>query len=236
MKDNITDPGCNYIVTWGDDGHEIHGPFETDAHLTAYASFWQFVENYDDPNWNVSRLDDAHAAPEVIAPPSGDLWTKIIADYRAANHVGWPERTDGGPRYNYLILFPQDADGDHVGYQLVGPFDNEEGLSAYGHYWEGQDSERHDIWHSLYIADPKAAPRVTKPNPHRWPEIWRHHEIETARERGPVRFLLDVSDEATVGDRSDSLCWPKCFIPSGTRANVSMQSMPRMLTAVLGTH
>jgi hypothetical protein len=174
----------NHIITWGDDGYEIHGPFASGAEQEAYASWWQFVVNADNPNWHAAELDAAHAAPDVWAPPMGAVWTKIVADYRASEWFRYrpAERSDGGPRHNYLITFPKDAAGDHVGYQLVGPFDTDEGLSAYGHYWEVQNPDNIS-WFSLYLADPKAAPRVTKPEADDWPFIWEAHEALREKER-----------------------------------------------------
>jgi hypothetical protein len=172
----MTNDTNSYIITHGNFGYEIHGPFETNAHLSAYASWWQFALHDDNPCWNVTELSDAHAAPEVIAPPTGDAWTKILADYRTGDHAPWwPRPADGGPRHNFVIIFPPGADGYQVGFKLIGPFSHEEYLSAYGHYWEAQNPDNLS-WFSLYVADPSAAPRVTTPADADWPAIWQAHE------------------------------------------------------------
>jgi hypothetical protein len=65
-----------YILTWADDGFEVHGPFPTERHLVAYGNWWQANcgdGSGDDPRWQSLALTDP-AAPVKLVTPDPKLW------------------------------------------------------------------------------------------------------------------------------------------------------------------
>jgi hypothetical protein len=181
MNTNVS----NYIVTWSDDDYEVHGPFENTDRIAAYGLWWQANcgdGSGDDPRWTSSYIADPRVAPH-IDEPSDDLWPVARAHYYAleaemervrkqeAREAGlvlppvWlivrGEAKEPGPKANYLLLLDD-------GFSLFGPIPSrpDDAVSVWGKWWETQ----HDNWNwqSVYLANPKAPPRVVMPKPELW--------------------------------------------------------------------